>query len=436
MHSLLNSRPKTFMPEILLHYIWQQRLWAGMEQQTTTGLPIEILSVGQHNRDAGPDFSHAHLRIGGQEWVGNIEIHVRASDWRRHRHHLNPAYDNVILHVVCHDDEQAYNSRGEVLTQCTLHYPQQHDYLSTMLRSAQQMDSAYANIPCGQQLLLMPEMLTKGWRTALIKERWRCKTEAIRRLLTITQNDWNKAFYITLAHNFGFHTNSLPFEALALQTPLIYLQKHRNSLFQLTAILLGQSGLLNETTANTPEKEALVAEYRFLQRKFGLVPIEATLWKHGRMRPQNAPEVRIRQFAQLIYQSEWLFSKVLQAQNINQLRDLLQLTDIEHHHPTLQLPSKIGRASLDILLINTLLPYRYAYAQERHDTADMEQALVLMAQLPAEDNTIIRQWRLIGQTVDSAADSQALILLYQHYCQHERCINCEVGQKVFELQLV
>ena len=424
------------MPEILLHYIWQQGLWAGLEQSTNDGLPIEILSVGQHNRDAGPDFSNVHLRINGQEWVGNVEIHVRASDWRKHRHHTNPAYDNVILHVVCHDDEQAYNSRGEALTQCTLHYPQQHDYLSTMLRSAQQMDSAYANIPCSQQLLLMPDLLSKGWRDMLLEERWRCKREAIQRLLKITHNDWATAFYITLAHNFGFHTNSLPFESLALQTPLSYILKHRNSLFQVTAMLLGQSGLLNVTSTDTTEKEALWSEYLFLQKKFNLIPIDAKMWKRARMRPQNFPEVRIRQFAQLICQTEWLFSKVLQAQNINQLRDLLQLTDIEHHHPTLQLPSKIGRASLDILLINTLLPYRYAYAQERHDTADMEQALALMAQLPAEDNTIIRQWRLIGQTVDSAADSQALIHLYQHYCQHERCINCEVGQKVFELQSV
>lgn len=421
------------MPEILLHYIWQQRLWAGIAQFTNDGLPIEVLSVGQHNRDAGPDFSNVHLRIGGQEWVGNIEIHVRASDWKRHRHHTNPAYDNIILHIVCQDDEQAYNSRGEAVPQCALRYPQNHDYLSSMLHAALDMDKAYANIPCGHQLFQTPHILTQGWRDALLKERWQCKTTSIHQLLRITHNDWAKAFYVTLAHNFGFHTNSLPFEALALQTPLIYLQKHRNSLFQVTAILLGQSGLLNADTATTPEKMALWAEYQFLQRKFRLVPIEASLWKRSRMRPQNAPEVRIRQFAQLICQSEWLFSRMLQAQSINELRALLQLSDIDNTHPLLQLPTKIGKSSLDILLINTLLPYRYAYASERQDHASMEQTLQLMQQLPAEENTIIRQWRMIGQKVESAADSQALIHLYQHYCQHERCINCEVGQMVFGL---
>lgn len=421
------------MPEILLHYIWQQRLWSGMEQYTSNGLRIEVLSVGQHNRDAGPDFSHAHLRIGGQEWVGNIEMHVRASDWKKHHHHTNPAYDNIILHIVCHDDEQAYNSRGEAVPQCTLQYPQSQDYLSNLLRAAQQMDSAYANIPCSQQLLRMSDMLTQGWRNTLLKERWRCKMDSIRRLLHITQNDWARAFYVTLAHNFGFHTNSLPFESLALHTPLIYLQKHRNSLFQVTAMLLGQSGLLCADTATTEEKKALWAEYQFLQKKFSLVPIDVNLWKHARMRPQNAPEVRIRQFAQLICQSEWLFSQMLQAKRINELRELVQLREPSQAHPLLELPAKIGKASIDILLINTLLPYRYAYAHERQDRAAMEQSIQLMHQLPAEDNAIIRQWRLIGQVVDSAADTQALIHLYQHYCQMDRCINCEVGQRVFEL---
>lgn len=423
------------MPEILLHYIWQQGLWAGLEQSTNDGLPIEILSVGQHNCDAGPDFSNVHLRINGQEWVGNVEIHVRASDWRKHRHHTNPAYDNIILHVVCIDDEQAYNSRGEAVTQCALHYPQGQDYLSSLLQKAQQMDGAFANILCSQQLLLMPDLLSKGWRDMLLEERWRCKREAIQRLLKITHNDWANAFYITLAHNFGFHTNSLPFESLALQTPLLYILKHRNSLFQVTAMLLGQSGLLNVANADTPEKEALWSEYLFLQKKFNLIPIDAKMWKRSRMRPQNFPEVRIRQFAQLMCQTEWLFSKIQENSSIQQLRSLILLHESNNHHPLLISPPKIGKASLDILLINTLLPYRYAYAQERHDYATAKQTIALMRQLPAEDNTIIRQWRLIGQQVNSAADSQALIHLYQHYCQHERCINCEVGQKVFELKL-
>lgn len=424
------------MPEILLHYIWQQRLWAGIAQQTTDGQAVEILSVGQHNRDAGPDFSHAHLRINGQEWVGNVEIHVRASDWRRHRHHTNKAYDNVILHVVCQADEVAYNTRGEQVPQCILQYPREQDYLTQLLTHAQQMDSALANIPCGQQLMTMPSILTNGWRQALLIERWRCKIQSIKRLLEITHQSWAHAFYITLAHNFGFHTNSLPFESLALQTPLNYLLKHRNSMFQVTAMLLGQSGLLNATTAQTDEQQALLREYHFLQKKFQLIPLEPTIWKRARLRPQNAPEVRIRQFAQLICQSEWLFSQMLEAQSVDDMRQLL-ITPIERTTSTspLKTPPAIGKSSVDILLINTFLPYRYAYELEvRKNHTNSKKVLRMMQQIPAEDNSIIRQWRTLGQTVENAADTQALIHLYQHYCQHERCIQCEVGQKVFELQ--
>ena len=421
------------MPEILLHYIWQQRLWADTPQATTEGVAVEILSVGQHNRDAGPDFSHAHLRIGTQEWVGNVEMHIRASDWRHHRHHTNPAYDNVILHIVCEADEPTYNSRGEQIPQCVLRYPHNQDYLSQLFSAAQQMDSAWATIPCHQALLRHAALLTQGWRDALLLQRMQCRQEGIQQLLAITKQNWAEAFYITLAHNFGFHTNSLPFETMALQTPLSYLLKHRDSLFQITAMLLGQSGLLTEQTVRSDEEGALLREYRFLQRKFNLQPIDAVMWKRGRLRPQNAPERRIRQFAQFICQSEWLFSQMLQQSTVNDLRQLLCPQPMAM--PSLiSPPPAMGKKSIDILLINTLLPYRYAYALAHSDEQGAAMALSLMQEIPAEDNTIIRQWRLLGQQVNSAADTQALIHLYQHYCQNERCIHCEVGQQVFLLQ--
>ena len=423
------------MPEILLHYIWQQRLWAGMPQATTDGMAVEILSVGQHNCDAGPDFSHAHLRIGTQEWVGNVEMHIRASDWRHHRHHTNPAYDNVILHVVCVADEPSYNTRGEAIPQCVLCYPHEQDYLTPLFSAALQMDSAWATIPCHQSLLLNTALLTQGWRDALLLQRMQCRQESIQRLLQITKQNWAEAFYITLAHNFGFHTNSLPFETLALQTPLAYLLKHRNSLFQVTAMLLGQSGLLQENSVKNDEEAALLHEYCFLQKKFGLQPIEAVMWKRGRLRPQNAPERRIRQFAQLICQSEWLFSEMLVQPSVKGMRQLLcqpSLAVTEQQSMVAQ-PPAIGKQSVDVLLINTLLPYRYAYAIAHQDHGAAQAALRLMQEIPAEDNTIIRQWRMLGQQVRTAADTQALIHLYQHYCQNEGCIHCEVGQQVFLL---
>ena len=399
------------MPEIILHYIWERCLWAGYDQQTTDGRKIEILSVGEHNRDAGPDYSHARIRMDGKEWVGNIEIHVCSSDWIKHRHHLDKAYDNIILHVVRTANKPIYNSKGELVPQCELNYPSDKDYLSALFESAQKMDSAIARIGCAEQLLHDPQLLTEGWRKTLLQKRLECKRASITRLLEITKGSWEHALYISLARNFGFHTNSVPFEELAINTPLSCLQKHRNSLFQLTALLLGQAGLVQE-----PE---LQKEYDFLRTKFSLTPLDGSIWKHARLRPQNSPELRIRQFAQLLYQSEHLLSKILDTDDLKELETLFAV-------------SQMGKASVDILLINTVIPYKYAYAMSRHNTAQAEQTLKLMEKIPAENNTIIRQWRVLGQEVKNAADTQALL----HYCQHHECINCEVGYKIFENRLL
>lgn len=404
------------MPEIVLHYIWERCLWAGFDQQTTEGKPVEILSVGEHNRDAGPDYSHARIRIDGKEWVGNIEIHVCSSEWFKHRHHLNKAYDNIILHVVRTADKPIYNSRGELIPQCELNYPSDQDYLSALFESAQLMDSAVGRIGCAEQLLREPRLLTEGWRKTLLYKRLECKRASIGRLLEITKGSWEHALYISLARNFGFHTNSLPFEQLAINTPLSCLQKHRNSLFQLTAILLGQSGFISD---KEPE---LQKEYAFLRTKFGLTPLDASVWKHARMRPQNSPELRIRQFAQLLHQSDNLLSKILDS---NELKGLVKLFELDKESNVPQL----GRTSIDILLINTVLPYKYAYAKHLNKDLDV---LELMEKIPAENNTIIRQWRVLGQTIKNAADTQALLHLYHNYCQHHECINCEVGYQIFQ----
>ncbi len=414
------------IPEIVMHYIWQHCLWAGNPQETIHGASVDILSVGQHNLDAGPDFLHARIRIGGREWVGNVEIHINASDWYKHHHDTDAAYDSVILHIVRNNDKRVYNSRGEEIEQCVLQYPLDQDYLTGLIKTAQSMDSAMAVVECGKRLLSDPMLLSKGWRAALLHNRLECKRRAINSLLEITHGSWEHAFYITLAHNFGFHTNGMPFELMAIQTPLSCLQKHRNSLFQLTAILLGQSGLLTEERARTEEEKSLLREYRFLQKKFNLQPIDGSMWKYARMRPQSFPDVRIRQFAQLIYQSEFLFSNLMDAHTIKDCSRLFALKE----------GAKLGKGSVDVLLINTVLPYKYTFAIANNNEAMVEEVYSLLQKIPAEDNHIIRQWRLLGQSIESAADTQSLIHLYQNYCQPHNCINCDVGYQVFSLRSV
>lgn len=421
------------MPEILLHYIWQKHLWSGFVQRTTDGKSLEIISVGVHNRDAGPDFSNAHIRIDGQDWVGNIELHIHSSDWYKHRHDQDKAYDSTILHVVCKADKVVESSEGREIAQCELCFAHGKDYLSGLLQQAQLMDNAYVTIECSQHLLADSSLMSKDWKRVLLQKRLECKRQSIEQILKITQGSWLHAFYISLAHSFGFHTNGIPFETLAIQTPLSCLQKHRNSLFQLTAILLGQSGLLQEEGGDD-ERRRLWREYCFLQKKFSLVAMDGSMWKKARMRPQGAPEVRIRQFAHLIYQSEFLFANLIDAQSIDEMVDCLRLRyGDDSVYSRVSRPQALGRKSIEILLINTVLPYRYAYGRERRSDVERVEndAIWWLGKIAKEDNTIIRQWQMLGQKVDSAADTQALIHLYQNYCQPHQCYHCHVGHQIF-----
>lgn len=420
------------MPEIILHYIWQQHLWLGFEQTTTDGQPIEIISVGEHNLGSGPDFTHVRVRIGDKVYEGAAEMHVTSADWYRHHHHTNPVYDTVVLHVVRRADRRVCDSAGRDIPQCELQYDDDRDYLQSLLVEAQRMDKLQGVMRCYQHLLNTPLLLSEGWRSLLLQHRLDCKQASILKLLKHTQGDWEQAFYITLMRNFGFHTNGDAMERTAMATPLLYLRRHRNSLFQLTAILLGQSGLLREDTVDNNELQALWLEYNFLRHKFGLTPIDHRLWKTARLRPANAPMVRLRQVAQLLYEHEFVFSHAMSAFTPDALRRPFTLhPDAVDEQSRVLPPAPIGDGSIDILLINTVIPYKYAYSHYLGEEREADEVIALMEQLPPEQNNIIRQWQLMRQQVHSAADTQALIHLYQHFCQSHDCINCSVASQVF-----
>lgn len=418
------------MPELLLHYIWQKGLFRVLPQATTDGRRVEVLDVGVHNNDAGPDFSAATIRIDGITWTGNVEIHVRASDWTRHGHHNDAAYDNVILHVVKEADKEVFNTKGEALVQCELQYPDEQGYLEQMLADKMTL--------CSAQLLKNPGLLAADWKQILLRERLSAKEAAISSLLQLTNNGWEQAFYVTLAHNFGFHTNGLPFELLAKQTPLNYLLKHRSSVFQLEAMLFGQSGLLTERTATDEYSRKMWQEYSFLKKKFGLEPLDGSIWKMARMRPQNFPHIRIAQFAMLLHETEFLFSKIIKEQQVRELRQLLSVTPSEywqtHYRFGAEVAEKhatIGKSAIDVLIINSVVPYQYAWGRKHNSLLLQENAMQLMQSMPAENNTITANWKLLGVRVKTAADSQALLQLYQDYCVRQRCLACDVGYQIF-----
>lgn len=421
------------MPEFFLHYIWQRRIFLQLPQFTTDGRRVDVLDTGRRNTDAGPDFFSSIVCIDGVVWTGNVEIHVNSSDWYRHGHNTDPAYDNVVLHVVRKADKPVFNSRGEPVPQCELQYPYEPVFLDRMLSDNEAL--------CGFRLQNNPSVMTAGWLSCLTVERLKRKTGAINVLLSLSHNNWEEAFYITLAHNFGFHTNGLPFEMLAKHTPLSFLLKHRNSLFQLEAMLLGQSGLLNENTAVDDYSRRLLKEYLFLQKKFALTPLQPGMWKMMRMRPQSFPHMRIAQFAALIHHREMLLQACLETDSLTGLRNLLQVEVSEYwrsHYRFADSAAKgsgcMGKAAADVLVINTVVPYKYAWGVAHNDSGLINKALQLLDDMPAENNNIIRQWRQLGVVPANAAQSQALLQLHQEYCIRKRCADCNVGYQIFTPQ--
>ena len=409
--------------------MWQQKLFMHLPQVTIDGRPIEVVDVGRHNYDSGPDFFGAKIKIDGTYWVGNVEIHLRASDWYRHHHQTDAAYDSTILHVVATSDADICRTDGTPISQCVLNYPE--DIYGQYEQWLQKHDT----VACSDRIKLVPHVIISGWLTTLLLERLSEKADRIDRLLEQHVNSWEDAFYISVARNFGFHTNSQPFEQLARSLPLSCISKHRNSLIQIEALLFGQAGLLNDAVDDYSRQ--LQQEYRFLQQKFQLKPIDGSTWKMMRMRPQNLPHIRIAQFARLMHLSPNLFGQIIDnpsPQNIRRLFDICPDTYWDTHYhfgaATSAKPKPLGQQSVNVIIINTIAPYLFVYGK-RHDNHDMEQAAIsLLEDIPAERNAHISKCVGAGLEAHHAADTQALLQLYQNYCMPHRCLHCRIGHQV------
>lgn len=418
--------------EILLHYVWQHKLFAEKSLVTTHGQHIDVIDPGIHNRNAGPDFFNAKVVVDGITWVGNVEIHQRASDWFRHRHQLDPAYDNVVLHVCAEADGTVQTLSGQHPPQTVMKVP---DYVARNYRELIEEDT-YP--PCYRVIPAIPRVNISAWLSALTTERLQEKTRRIERYLAATNGDWERAFFITLARNFGFGTNSEAFEEWALRLPLHAAAKHRDDLFQLEALFFGQAGLLDESLV-APERRdehyrRLAAEYRFLAHKFSLAEGNAAQWKFGRLRPQNFPHVRLSQLVELYHSGRTDLSRILEAKGAEQLRHLLRAkaTDYwtEHYsfgRESATRPGKMQNDAVDLLLINTAAPLLFAYGRTHFDEDRCERAFQLLEELKAERNFITRSWDKAGITARNAADSQALIHLRNNYCDRKDCLRCRFG---------
>lgn len=412
--------------EQLLHYVWKHKLFPLKPLQTIEGEEIEIIDTGLWNCNAGPDFFNAKIKINGVLWVGNIEIHTKASDWKIHHHDSNSDYDTVILHIASDIDYQPYRSNGEKIPQMELHYPTYLvDRYNDLIRTA--------HYPaCYNIIQSLPKILIHSWLNALQIERFEEKTKRISRLMEKYNNNWEDVFFITLARNFGFGTNSDAFELWAQTVPLRAVDKHRDNLFQIEAIFFGQSGLLD--TAYDDYANKLSKEYKYLRHKFGFSVSENCKWKLLRMRPGNFPHVRIAQLAKLYHKSQGLLSRILEAETTEQLKTMLETDTSEYwvtHYTFGEVSTPIKKSlsttSVNLLIINTVIPFLYAYGKNRGINKLTIRASEMLEALKPENNYITRMWKECGLEAAHAGDSQALIQLKKNYCDSKKCLYCRIG---------
>ena len=419
------------MKEEFLQFIWEHGLFTKNDLKTTDGRSVEIISTGQPNSDSGPDFFNAKIRIADTVWAGNIEIHQKSSHWYQHKHDMNAAYDNVILHVVESFDRPVRVGMHDLPT-LEIRYPEEiATNYEGLLRSVQW-------IPCQEQLPKYDPFLIRFWFSSLMIDRLQSKTNDILAILEQNKNNWNETFYQLLARNFGMKTNALPFELLAKSLPLQVLSKHKTNLFQLEALLFGQSGLLNETLLGDDYYLSLRKEYSFLYQKYGLSGIELHTWKFMRLRPINFPTVRIAQLAMLIHHSSALFSQILETESLEELRKLFDVKASEYwdnHYRFNKIsddnhPKTLGEIAFNNLVINTIVPLLFVYGDQHLNQAMKDRALLLLDKLNPESNQIIRKWNELGIESRTAFETQALLQLKNKYCDCKKCLNCQLGAKI------
>lgn len=416
------------MTEEFLHYLWRFRQFQQLGLRTEEGEAVTVIETGSHNTDAGPDFSEAKIQIGEQLWAGNVEIHVLSSDWNKHGHQNDAAYDNVILHVVYEDDKPVLDKNGQRIPTLTLKgLFDEHLYWRY-----EQLVQNKTEIPCASHFSEVDEMIKESMLERVLVERLEMKAAAINELWEQNNRNWNETFYQWMARGFGLKVNAEPMLLLARSVPQTVLAKHKDSLFQLEALLFGVAGLLKGVDDDYAAE--LNKEYSFLKSKYELHELDASIWKFARLRPPSFPTVRIGQFAALIHRSENLFSKILGIGSLKVLEQLLSDSPSIYWREHYRFGSEhsrtkagMGQAFQETLVINVVVPFLFIYGKMKKENFYCQRAMDLLDQMGGENNKITRTYIEMGLTMDSAFRSQATIQLYQQYCSLKKCLNCSIG---------
>lgn len=423
-----------FISEDYLHYVWKHRMLDADTLVTDDGQMVEIIYPGFHNHHSGPDFSHAKIRIGNQLWVGNVEIHVLHSDWDKHRHGEDPAYDNIILHVVYEKDVDALSNVKQQFPTIELKNRLNNAHFSKY--SA--LISSARDFPCQNLIGLLDTSFVKQWLEMQLIERLSQKAELVQKDWQFFKGDWDTVMYRYLARALGLKVNADPMWWLSGALPLSLIRKYTDNDMAFQALFFGQSGLLFSPTIRQDEYvHALLTHYQHLARRHELQPMDPTIWRFLRMRPGSFPTVRVAQLALIMQHMPHLFSVFLQANNVEEVRQHLSrpMPEYWHNHYILGKPSKRGvhsvsASTVDRLIINAVVPVLFAYAQYAQEESRMEKIIEWMYDLPSERNAITEMFANSGVLQFDAATSQATIHAHQNYCRPRKCLQCAIGNKL------
>jgi len=421
------------MTEDFLYNVWQYKNY-NHSLKTVDGKDVIVLDVGIRNNDSGPDFSAAKIRIGDTIWHGNIEMHINSSDWIKHGHGTDEAYDSVILHFVYENDIDIVSVGGNSLEVVEI----KGNIKVGQYARYKELIGGRTWISCANQVNDVNDIIVYSWLDRLLIERLERKTDTIENSLKENNNNWEQTFYIHLARNFGFNTNSDVFEQLARHTPIDVLARYKDSIFQLEALLFGQSALLNPQLKDEYSR-ALIEEFKFLKRKHKLEAVYSYQWKFLRMRPVNFPTIRIAQFAKLIHKSSHLFSLIVDIKKLDDLRFLFILEPSEYwdDHYVFGKKAKavkkaFGKSSFDLVLINTIVPFLFVYANHIGDESLKSRALMFLQHTKTENNSIIKRFAQNNIVAHNASQSQSLLELKNMYCKNQRCLQCAIGLDVIK----
>jgi hypothetical protein len=419
------------MTELLLHYIWQHKLYNAEQLHTTTGLLVKVIKVGTYNTNAGPDFLNAQLIIGDVTLAGNVELHLNTSDYVKHKHQNDAAYNNLILHVVLNNDTDIKLQNIETVEL-------QH-IVNANVEAKYQHLMKQNSLLCAAQIANVPQHLFNTYLESLTVERLYNKVAGIQTTLAHNQNNWEQTFFNYLCRALGAPINSDTFELLAQSISVQLLAKHKNNLMQLEALLLGQAGFLTPIATTDSYHAQLIKEYAYLQRLYNLQPLPASTWKYMRLRPAHFPSLRIAQLASIVHQSQHLFSQLIAANNIKQSYALFDIEPSAYWltHYQLGAPSNLkvkslGTTTINTIIINTIVPLMFAYGNYGNYDALKDKAYDWLCALKPEKNSIITCFTNAHIQPLDAGQTQALLQLYKTKCTAKQCLSCVVGNYIIK----